>query len=1402
MSQPNAMSSPDRPSMTLKPLEGKYEIIEKLHVGGMGAIYKVRHRLLGDVRVIKVMRPQLSGDESLRRRFHREAKEAIRLSHPNLAQLYDFTSSEDGTSYIVMEFIQGWTLADLIDRGELPALGLALEIAEQGLRAIGHLHNKSVLHRDISPDNLMLARDVDGRPIVKLIDLGLIKPAVEGSGQLTASGVFLGKFHYASPEHFSQSGPTVGPQSDLYAFGLVLYELLTGRYPIVGSSPSSLIAGHLFRSPLPFTDTDPGRRVPEDLRRVIEQALAKSLDARFASAEDFIAALEPIRRRYAVDTPEAARLLELVEKPPRAMATALSHDSTQSQFDHHFADPTHTGTTPAQGTPQQAPPQQVPPQETPSQEMLPPEVQAAVDNIEDHLAHGRLSEAHTELEVILAAHGRLPVLEELAERIEEISAIARRGRFKDLLLEAQEAAEAKDFPRALAALDEAARLAPGDAQVAALQEQTQRAARLHDAEDQRRAQIDERVAHITGEIGAGRLDEAALALRDAVQRYGRDESFNRLRDQLNERENEAQKNALAAEIQTQLDAGERLDAKMLLVEAERHFPGDPAFQEFHRRLEELEESSNLKKRLDRLGQVRGLLRRADEHVGRGDHAQALEALTEAETLDPENPVIREEKERINQALSQVERRDHAGALEAERRRIDALLVADDLDGAAAAIEEARKKLGSAEALTALAARLDSQRRRRQSAQQVDEGLAEVEALRAGGDLDAALAKARKLAEAAPLHKLAQILVFELEQDLADRQQADDRAVARREAEEEIRELVERGDLDEASRRLPAALDVAGPTMVLQTLQKQVERGVHDQSADRRRQRSNELVGKARDYAQSEDFEQAAEMLREALRLMPDHPEGLALLTSVETCLEVQKEETQISADVERTASKIRVLIDEGSTDEAAADLEEAALRFGDQAALRTLRYEVARAEPARTSVVEDLAMMVTAPVAITPKELDPAVTADLPQEILESAVPMPPVADDRDAATVSDTMLLPEDTRASIPSDIVSSQTSTRLLESRGGSPKPDVATPPPPVMTERPAPTPPAAPPAPAPPAPTPSSPTPPPEKTLREQHREFDEISLKAIPQVRDSVLETVREIQPPQAQDDISLTAAKAPTPVLSLDDMHLDASGEEAEAPLTPLDLPKPPKRGGGVVAMVVLILACLALGVWLGRRNNAGPTDVTEAPGTELAQNLQDEEVPLPQMAPGTLILDAEPWAEVTRIVSEDGRAEPIAAQTTTPLVLNLQPGAYKISLIYPPRKRRADVEVEIRAGQRMEKRVTLRAVAAREIYTLGQSKIRVTDEMLEVAEAYRTGRYQEALNLAGKLSYDNPQQEALVLMLRAACHLALYRLSNEEDRVMLEGAVELVRISRQLDGELEPSPLFPPFIRKLWKPGG
>jgi eukaryotic-like serine/threonine-protein kinase len=314
-------------------IEGKYEILEKIKEGGMGAIYKVRHRLLDEVRVVKVIRSHMEPTGENGERFLREARVANRLRHPNIASLHDFAIGEDGNAFIVMEFIDGLNLLEILQTGGPPPISLTLEIARQSLKALGYLHRQKLVHRDVSPDNLMLTRDMDGHPQVKLIDLGIAK-AFEGGGELTTTGIFLGKPRYASPEQFGTA--SLDARSDLYSFGIVLYELLTGQCPISGKDPASFMAGHLIRPPLAFEESDPRGRVPAELRAAVLRALAKKPEERFESSEDFIWALTLFQDRFPLTGRELDEVFQASLPAFTRPIPLPAPGSTQDKLDREF----------------------------------------------------------------------------------------------------------------------------------------------------------------------------------------------------------------------------------------------------------------------------------------------------------------------------------------------------------------------------------------------------------------------------------------------------------------------------------------------------------------------------------------------------------------------------------------------------------------------------------------------------------------------------------------------------------------------------------------------------------------------------------------------------------------------------------------------------------------------------------------------------------------------------------------------------------------------------------------------------------------------------------------------------------------------------------------------------------
>ncbi|HEX7153105.1 MAG TPA: protein kinase [Thermoanaerobaculia bacterium] len=303
------------------PIDGKYQILGRLGVGGMGEVYKVLHLHLNAIRVIKLMRPNIAADAGAGDRFLREARLATKIHHPNVAALFDYSELEDHSWYMVWEYIEGINLHELIaERGPLSPRYTA-RIAAEALHGLEAIHRAGIVHRDISPENLMIARDEDGEERVKIIDLGIAKGSEETDNQ-TKTGMFVGKWKYCSPEHLGMipDGERIDGRADLYSFGIVLYEMLTGVPPFQADTPHRYLMLHASEQPKSLREVNPSTTASAELEALIFRALAKDRRKRFASAREFAQALEKLLPTLP-DTPGAPAPLpvvaELTEEPTR-----------------------------------------------------------------------------------------------------------------------------------------------------------------------------------------------------------------------------------------------------------------------------------------------------------------------------------------------------------------------------------------------------------------------------------------------------------------------------------------------------------------------------------------------------------------------------------------------------------------------------------------------------------------------------------------------------------------------------------------------------------------------------------------------------------------------------------------------------------------------------------------------------------------------------------------------------------------------------------------------------------------------------------------------------------------------------------------------------------------------------
>jgi serine/threonine-protein kinase len=273
----------------------RYRIVSRIGIGGMGAVYRAEHTMMRRDLAIKVLLPELGGKEEFARRFEREAESASRLDHPNIITVTDFGHTADGSLFLVMEFLAGESLTRAISHGPMPPTR-ALAIIRQVLRALDHAHAAGVVHRDLKPDNIMLV-ERDGQPdVVKILDFGIAKVTEPLSGKgkpgeaLTQAGVIFGTPEYLSPEQ--ALGEPVDPRADIYAAGVILYEMLAGRRPFESEDKVKIISMHLAHAPPRVRDVNPAIDLPVPLEQAVLQALEKSREHRFATAAAFLQALE------------------------------------------------------------------------------------------------------------------------------------------------------------------------------------------------------------------------------------------------------------------------------------------------------------------------------------------------------------------------------------------------------------------------------------------------------------------------------------------------------------------------------------------------------------------------------------------------------------------------------------------------------------------------------------------------------------------------------------------------------------------------------------------------------------------------------------------------------------------------------------------------------------------------------------------------------------------------------------------------------------------------------------------------------------------------------------------------------------------------------------------------------
>jgi eukaryotic-like serine/threonine-protein kinase len=314
-------------------LSERYRIVSLVAMGGMGAIYRAEHLLMRKHVAVKVLHPEVEGFPELVARFEREAVAGAHIEHPNVATASDFGKFDGGSAFLVLGFIEGITLRELIDRGPVPPRRAAW-IIRQAAAGLAAVHQKGVVHRDIKPKNIMIVEDsAGGEDVVKVIDFGLAKVPVEELSaiaqdadnprrSLTQAGVVLGTLGYLAPEAALGTRSILAP-ADLYALGVVFYEMLCGKPPFEGTDAARVFLQHR-TSPVPaLRERNPDADVPPELEAIVRRMLEKDPDARYPSATALVSALDEALGIPAAPTSErggsSSSAIAMPRRPRRAI---------------------------------------------------------------------------------------------------------------------------------------------------------------------------------------------------------------------------------------------------------------------------------------------------------------------------------------------------------------------------------------------------------------------------------------------------------------------------------------------------------------------------------------------------------------------------------------------------------------------------------------------------------------------------------------------------------------------------------------------------------------------------------------------------------------------------------------------------------------------------------------------------------------------------------------------------------------------------------------------------------------------------------------------------------------------------------------------------------------------------
>ena len=547
---------------------GKYEVHGELGHGAMGVVYRARDPIINRLVALKTITTGLADDPSLLQRFYREAQSAGGLQHPNIVTIYDM-GEEQNTPYIAMELIDGESLEQTIARRTTLPLALKLTYALQACRAFDYAHKRGIVHRDIKPGNVMVNKE----GVVKVVDFGIARVLDKSK---TQTGMLIGTFAYMSPEQYH--GEHADERSDIWSFGVLLYELLCYQRPFTGDNPASLMHNICSQEPVSVTERVPD--CPPAMEGIISKVLRKLPEERFQSMEDLLLELEPVYKELQLHS--ISELIEqsrqLIEKGEFGQARELLRESLKVD----------TANSQARALLEKVNAEL-------KRLLIRPKAQQHVDKGRALLQDGKIQEARAEAENALQLDAAFDQAQELEKQVQrELD----RAQVVAEWLQASRQRLAEGMPdEAEELLAKVLELEPANKQAAVLQQQVL----VEKAERLRRLRLLERMLEARGLWTQLNYDGCIAILSELQREFPGEEEVQRLLDTVQEDQAEQHRQRTLEGARNHLAVGNFAESRALLLNLQKQFPSD---EEIPRLLEDIRSDEAKQRRFQGLAEAR------------------------------------------------------------------------------------------------------------------------------------------------------------------------------------------------------------------------------------------------------------------------------------------------------------------------------------------------------------------------------------------------------------------------------------------------------------------------------------------------------------------------------------------------------------------------------------------------------------------------------------------------------------------------------------------------------------------------------------------------------------------------------------------------------------------------------